>query len=554
MRRRGRSLPLGPPIRAALLIACSIAACGEEGPTIPPDPLETAVLEVVEGGTRGVVAQPPEVQPSVRVSTPDGQPLPDVEVSWTPGEGDGTAAETTLTDAGGVAVAAWTLGERAGTQRITARIENGAQATVEAVAEPAAAAEVEGPSVVMVGPGEQLRAPVHMVDAFGNVVPHSRATWSVSSIVVAAVNADGIVSGITLGSTVLRVEVDELTADFPLRVGESLVLERIVVGLDHACGLAEAGAAYCWGRHDYGQLGAGAVESGLDAVRVSSPEPLVSLSLGDRVSCAVSVSERGYCWGSRFHSLLGDGIRSPSRVDTPQLIALDVPIRSLDAGPHHTQCAITTGGEAYCWGHNDFGQVGQGVATQRILTPTLLPADGPVRETALSAFHGCALLMSGSTWCWGGEGFNEPGEDGVTLSRPPGPLPGDPGLASLARGIFGTCGLTADGTGFCWGRQPHMQAFGLERSLRPPAAVGDFRFESLAVGEFHACGVLIGGEGTCWGLPGQSVPGPSPVADAEQFAASWFFICALDSEGAPWCWGSDYGPIPIRIYKRNLFP
>jgi hypothetical protein len=76
----------------------------------------------------------------------------------------------------------------------------------------------------------------------------------------------------------------------------------------------------------------------------------------------------------------------------------------------------------------------------------------------------------------------------------------------------------------------------------------------LAVGEFHACGVLIGGEGTCWGLPGQSVPGPSPVADAEQFAASWFFICALDSEGAPWCWGSDYGPIPIRIYKRNLFP
>ncbi len=548
MSPRAPSRLLSGPVRASLLLACAIAACGEEGPTIPPDALETAVLEIVEGDTRGVVAHPPDVQPSVRVLTPDGVALPEVEVSWTPGEGDGAAAETTITDAGGVAVAAWTLGERAGTQRITARLQNGTQVTVEADAEPAAVTGFFAPKLVMVGVGELLPAPILMADSFGNEVPMSRGTWFVASEEIADVDSDGAVSGVALGRTVLSVEVDGVTADFPLEVGQELVFAKIAVGLGHACGLTAEGSTYCWGDASLGQLGAGEVASDLSAVGVLSPEPFVALSLGDRSSCAVSISERGYCWG-QAHSLLGDGVGTPWT--TPQPIVLDVPIRSLDAGPHHTQCAITTEDDAYCWGHNDFGQVGQGVATGSITAPSPLTVDGPVHETALSFTHGCALLESGSTWCWGGEGNNEPGPDGTTLSRPPEPLSGDPGFAMLARGIFGTCGIAAGGLAFCWGRHPHMSAFGAESLLREPTAVGDLRFEELAVGEFHACGILVGGEGTCWGLPGLATPGPSPVDGVKQFAASLSFTCALDLEGAAYCWGSDYGTIPIRIYERN---
>ena len=508
------------------------------------------MLEVVEGDVRGVVAEQPEVQPSVRVLTPDGVALPGVEVSWTPAGGDGSATEATITDASGAAVAEWVLGERAGTQRITARLQNGAHVTVEAVAHPGAVVEIVGPSTLMIGVGEQLPAPIHMADAFGNVVPRSRAIWSIESTLVASVDEDGLMSGIAPGSTVLGVDVDGLTEEFPVEVGQSLRLTQIAAGLSHACGLTEAGDAFCWGSNSNGELGAGDVESGNQAIRVDGPEPWRAISLGDRVSCAVSISERGYCWGRRSHSLLGDGVLSPD-LNIPESISLDDPIRSLDAGPHHTQCAITTGDEAYCWGHNDFGQVGLGFESSRVLTPQLLPVDGAVRETALSAFHGCALMRSGSTWCWGGgEGLGREVEDPLMASAP-APVAGDREFATLARGIFSTCGVTATGPSFCWGRRGHMHVFAPGTgSLREPTAVGDLDLETLAVGDFHACATLVSGGATCW--DSDSLPGPSPLADAVRFAASWLFTCALDGKGTPYCWGDGYGPTPIRIFKRNL--
>jgi alpha-tubulin suppressor-like RCC1 family protein len=42
--------------------------------------------------------------------------------------------------------------------------------------------------------------------------------------------------------------------------------------------------------------------------------------------------------------------------------------RSVAAGDTHT-CAVTTGNLAYCWGDNEFGQLGDGTLTVRF-TPT----------------------------------------------------------------------------------------------------------------------------------------------------------------------------------------
>jgi alpha-tubulin suppressor-like RCC1 family protein len=71
------------------------------------------------------------------------------------------------------------------------------------------------------------------------------------------------------------------------------------------------------------------------------------------------------------------------------------------AGVWHT-CALK-GGQVYCWGRNNYGQLGDGTTTQRT-TPTLV-ANGAMGNSGVTAvaagfYHTCAI-KSGALYCWG---------------------------------------------------------------------------------------------------------------------------------------------------------
>ncbi len=129
------------------------------------------------------------------------------------------------------------------------------------------------------------------------------------------------------------------------------------------------GTAYCWGQNFHGQLGGGTMTNRTAPVAVSGGRTFTALVTGQEHTCGLVSDGTAYCWGYNGSGQLGDGT---SGVNWDNSADRTVPVAvsggrtymALVAGNVHT-CGLATGGRAYCWGYNQFGQLGDGTSTKR---------------------------------------------------------------------------------------------------------------------------------------------------------------------------------------------
>jgi alpha-tubulin suppressor-like RCC1 family protein len=86
------------------------------------------------------------------------------------------------------------------------------------------------------------------------------------------------------------------------------------------------------------------------------------MTAGLEGSCGLTSDSRGYCWGLNNFGQLGDGTRT-NRL-TPVAVLGGLHFRQLSVGANGTTCGVTTDHLAYCWGGNVAGAFGNGTTTQ----------------------------------------------------------------------------------------------------------------------------------------------------------------------------------------------
>ena len=87
----------------------------------------------------------------------------------------------------------------------------------------------------------------------------------------------------------------------------------------------------------------------------------------------MTTSGEAYCWGANPDGRLGDG--TTSQAMTPVQVAGGLTFTTVRAGSTHS-CGVTTSREAYCWGANDLGQLGNGTQSAS-LTPAPVATGTP---------------------------------------------------------------------------------------------------------------------------------------------------------------------------------
>jgi len=159
---------------------------------------------------------------------------------------------------------------------------------------------------------------------------------------------------------------------------------------------------------------------------------------GDLVTCAIA-SNKLYCWGSSSSGALGCGLSCIAGGNVPTPHDLQGPVQfpsseigspiMVSLGPTHT-CALLDSGKAYCFGMNDFGQLGCGRSDagdcrfgigDPISAPSALAGSiqfdilGASEDSLLAQMivsgdmHSCALLRNGNVKCWGNNEFGQLG-------------------------------------------------------------------------------------------------------------------------------------------------
>ncbi|MBW2453980.1 MAG: hypothetical protein JRI68_05705 [Deltaproteobacteria bacterium] len=250
---------------------------------------------------------------------------------------------------------------------------------------------------------------------------------------------------------------DFANADTPAPVALSSTVTSMAVALASNCVALASGDMACWGLNEHGEFGNGEAGSSL-----TEPTP-VEISFGfpvDQVSgtyghtCARVTVAEAFCFGNNGSGQLGNGTTDDS---TTPVGVMGEGVQEIFAGDGHTCGRIGT--ELACWGSNNNGQLGLGVTGSNVLSETMVTAVGGATRIELSDNFSCVLDGSDQLVCWGRnvEGQMGNGQSGAnTWQLTPFTVPIGP-VRDVALGYKHGCAVTTDGEVLCWGLNNHGQ-------------------------------------------------------------------------------------------------
>jgi alpha-tubulin suppressor-like RCC1 family protein len=376
--------------------------------------------------------------------------------------------------------------------------------------------------------------------ATGTAVPATAITWSSLDERIATIDPHGLLLPRKPGTARIVARAGAAADTSMVGVGMRWLDVSLTPG-SGGCGIGGDSTAYCWS--DSVLIGSAASQR--RPVEVLGGVRFSSIAAGSSASCGLTSSGEAYCWGENDVGQLGT-IGGPASLKAIPVQSAGVRFTQLSSSADYT-CGVATTGVVYCWGSNEYGQLG---ITDGRMLPTPTPVPGLPRATKVTTglVSTCALITDGRVYCWGTNIWGQLGRANVSDGwLAAGPIVGDRTYRDVAISISGGCAIAVGDGAYCWGNYGTATVSEATPLLFP----GTADFTSLVAGELNRCGLTPVGA-KCWGSNfsgqlgiGSAMPGVGPmlVVNSANFVKLTFggeAACALTSTGDVFCWGANY--------------
>jgi alpha-tubulin suppressor-like RCC1 family protein len=267
-------------------------------------------------------------------------------------------------------------------------------------------------------------------------------------------------------------------------------------------------------------------------------------------------------------------------------------LRDLFLGEDST-CAQASDFKTYCWGNNDYGQLGINTTGTFEKVPKLLPMASPLpssfKKIAVGFDSTCGITYDSKAYCWGNcaDGKTAQRIDQTTYCSTSNNSPQiikfmdfvpNPDIFAGAStdqflditvGSAHACALTKSAGVYCWGKSSEGQhgngripvgidnyVYEYQYPIVANVGGGQLDFKVLASGDNHTCALAADGKIWCWGRNAEGQLGNNSTAlsstsvlvitsdftdfDAfTQVSAGANHTCGVDSRGRAFCWGEN---------------
>ncbi len=291
--------------------------------------------------------------------------------------------------------------------------------------------------------------------------------------------------------------------DVPVQVSGGIAFSRVAPGWYHTCAIGTADSlAYCWGDNGRGRLANGTTGGNSTTPAVTSGgNKFIDISSGEDFTCGLTELGEALCWGGNDYyqtsDILGDSVTIPT-------LAADSMFVSITAGDYHA-CGLTAGGTAFCWGLNAYGELGATSLDDcngSACSATPLQVSGGLTFDTLSAgrYHTCGITTGGETYCWGLNNYGQLGDGSFTDSQTPVVVPAGVAFSSIAAAGFNTCGIDGVNGLYCWGSNVnHQLAVWTPDSRATAELISGLAVTSVEGSGGHICASTTSGDAYCWG-------------------------------------------------------
>ena len=241
-------------------------------------------------------------------------------------------------------------------------------------------------------------------------------------------------------------------------VAKGMNWKQVSAGYKSSAGIKTDGTLWCWGYNSYGQLGDNTLtpkSSPVQTVAFGTNWKQVfcgrSGSTSSSQTAAIKTDGTLWTWGYNFNGSLGDNTISTNRSSPVQTVAFGTNWKFVSVG-RANMAALKTDGTLWCWGNNPYGDLGDNTALSRSSPVQTVAFGTNWKQVSKGGYHTAAIKMDGTLWCWGRNNFGQLGDNTATdRSSPVQTVTFATNWKQVSCGYYHTSAVKTDGTLWCWG-------------------------------------------------------------------------------------------------------